>query len=114
MKQPYRPYDDGIHDKATRARLRHEAWANPDRKPRLRATETLCNECRLWVKVSDPETWCEHFQARYGEPPREVDAPKPFIFKPHYNPNIQPGGAWIRSRAQEKLAMKVCGKQPKH
>lgn len=115
MRKPYRPYDDGIRDPATRARLRHEAWSKTDTKPRLRATEILCTACRVWVKVKDPETWCEHFKARYGDTqPDGVNAPTVRIFKPYYNPNVQPGGAWLRSRSEEKRAMKICGKQPKH
>jgi len=110
MKKPYRPYDDGIRDRAFRKRERMKVYSEAGRKPRLRATEILCSECHTWFKVSEPDTWCVHLA---GEP-AEVESPSVHVFKPFYHPNIQPGGAWIDSARKYKEAQRICGKEPTH
>jgi hypothetical protein len=109
-KPKYRPYDDGIRDRAWRRKMRQDAYKDTGKRKPLKGTERLCSKCHKWFKVDDVESWCEHLR----RVETESDAPNVHEFKPFYHPNIQPGGAWIRSASEYKKAQILCGKEPVH
>ena len=103
MNEPYRPYDDGNHSRSWRRAMRQDAWKDIGKRKPIKGTERLCSECHKWFKTDDAGTWCEHLKRV------EVD-PVKVGFTPYYHPEIQPGGAWIASRSEEKKALKICQK----
>ena len=111
MSKPnnYRPYDDGICNRQLRRKLRRECYSNlGKKKPIKNWTEKHCAVCRVWNHRDRPEDWCEHMKQD-----SETDmAPAAHVFRPFYHPNIQPGGAWIRSADAYRRAQKICGKEP--
>ena len=106
MKKPYQPFDDGLTFQE-RNKMRKHTWANIKLQKISEWTEKMCNQCFAWNHKDRPEEWCEHF----GAEAVDVDAPAVQAFKPYFNPNIQPGGAYLRTRADEKRCMKLSNKE---
>lgn len=104
-----RRWNDGLSEQK-RSRLRREAWSTIRFSKHSTWTEKLCGECRKWNRRNQPETWCEHFRAPI--PVREGPAVQ--TFKPYFNPNVCPGGAWLETRKQETNCMKIHGKEWRH
>lgn len=106
----HRPFNDGLNE-TKRAQLRKEAWGSVRKVKTSRWTEKRCNECGSWNHREKPEEWCDHFAPAV---PSEVDGPTVQVFTPYFNPNVQPGGAWLETRGQERECMRLNGKEWKH
>lgn len=114
-RKPYRLYDDGTTVQQ-RAAMRREAWSKPDVIKRShRWTEKLCTHCGKWHRYERQQDWCQPFSYENGgdgqTSPHEAAI---HVDKGYFNPNLGPGGTWVKSREVERHVMKLYGVEPKH